>query len=117
MSDENKRALAVPAPTRRQMMTGAALAAGLSIAPGALWANDEQGLSHSAEAIHQEPVFKADRKRVYGALTDSAQFHKVTMMGEAMRSGMAPAGGPTLNEPALAASPAAAADAPACDAA
>ena len=95
MSDENKRALAVPAPTRRQMITGAALAAGLAIAPGALWASDEQGLSRSAEAIHQEPVLKADRKRVYGALTDSAQFHKVTLMGEAMRSGMAPAAKPT----------------------
>jgi activator of HSP90 ATPase len=35
-------------------------------------------VSHTAESIHQEPVFKASRKRVYEALTDATQFTKVT---------------------------------------
>jgi activator of HSP90 ATPase len=35
-------------------------------------------ISHSAEAIHQEVVFKASRKRVYEALTDAKQFTKIT---------------------------------------
>jgi uncharacterized protein YndB with AHSA1/START domain len=39
---------------------------------------DSGGLSHSAGAIHQEVVFKANRKRVYEALTDAAQFTSVT---------------------------------------
>ena len=38
-------------------------------------ANDE--ISHTAESIHQEVVFKASRKRVYEALTDAKQFTKV----------------------------------------
>lgn len=32
------------------------------------------GLSHSAEAIHQEVVLQASRSRVYDALTDAKQF-------------------------------------------
>jgi len=39
-----------------------------------LRAADDDGLSHSAEAIHQEVMFKAPAKRVYDALTDAAQF-------------------------------------------
>ena len=35
-------------------------------------------ISHAVEAIHQEVVFKASRKRVYEALTDARQFTKVT---------------------------------------
>jgi uncharacterized protein YndB with AHSA1/START domain len=35
-------------------------------------------ISRNAEAIHQEVVFKASRKRVYEALTDAKQFTKVT---------------------------------------
>src|ERR1700683_3253993 len=33
-------------------------------------------VSHTAEAIHQEVVFKASRKRVYEALTQTKQFDK-----------------------------------------
>ena len=39
-------------------------------------ANDE--ISHTAESIHQEIVFKASRKRIYEALTDAKQFAEVT---------------------------------------
>jgi activator of HSP90 ATPase len=36
------------------------------------------GISHTAEAIHQEVVIKANRKRVYEALTDEGQFRKIS---------------------------------------
>jgi uncharacterized protein YndB with AHSA1/START domain len=38
----------------------------------------EEGISRNAEAIHQEVVIKASRKRVYEALTDEAQFRKIS---------------------------------------
>jgi activator of HSP90 ATPase len=47
-------------------------------------AND--GVSHSAESIHQEPSFEATRKRVYEALTDTKQFDKVTELSGVMKS-------------------------------
>jgi activator of HSP90 ATPase len=37
-----------------------------------------QGISHTAEAIHQEVVIKAGRKRVYEVLTDTEQFRKLS---------------------------------------
>jgi activator of HSP90 ATPase len=39
---------------------------------------DANGISHTAEAIHQEVVIKANRKRVYEALTDEGQFRKIS---------------------------------------
>jgi activator of HSP90 ATPase len=39
-------------------------------------AGDE--ISHTAEAIHQERLFKASRKRLYEALTVTKQFDQVT---------------------------------------
>jgi len=52
-------------------------------------------ISHSGEAIHQEVVFKASRKRVYEALTDTKQFDKVVQLSAAMKSGMPPGATPT----------------------
>ena len=43
-------------------------------------------ISHTAEAIHQEVIFNASRKRVYEALTDTSQFDKVVQLSEAGRS-------------------------------
>jgi uncharacterized protein YndB with AHSA1/START domain len=54
-----------------------------------LSATDE--ISHACESIHQEVVFKAARKRVYDALTDSKQFNKVIQLSAAVSSGMVPA--------------------------
>jgi len=39
---------------------------------------DSQGISHTAEAIHQEVIIKASRKRVYDVLTDTEQFRKLS---------------------------------------
>lgn len=52
-------------------------------------------ISHTGEAIHQEVVFKASRKRVYEALTDAKQFNRVVQLSAAMQSGMPPGATPT----------------------
>jgi len=77
-------------PTRRQAIAGVALALG-SLGLGsaeAVGATTEE-ISHTAESIHDETVFKATRKRVYEALTDAKQFHQVTQLSAAVKSGMA----------------------------
>src|SRR6267143_4100505 len=96
MMSENKQTCAsVNMPTRRQMIAGVAVAfGGLSMGSASGWAVAEEEISHTAEAIHQEPVFKASRKRVYEALTDAKQFDKVIQMSGAVKSGMAKAPNP-----------------------
>jgi activator of HSP90 ATPase len=77
-------------------LAGIALPSPISAhAPGvpAQAASDE--ISHSAESIHQEVTFKASRKRVYEALTDTAQFDKVVQLSAAVKSGMASGTKPT----------------------
>jgi activator of HSP90 ATPase len=82
-------------PTRRQLITGTALAlGGLAVFSTKLRAGAAEGISHTAESIHQEPAFTASRKRVYEALTDAKQFQKVVLLSAAMKSmgiGTAPA--------------------------
>ena len=51
-------------------------------------------ITHTNEAIHQEVIFKASRKRVYEALTDANQFEKVVQLSSAVKSGMVPPGKP-----------------------
>lgn len=96
MNDGNKGVAAGSAPTRRQMIFGAAITlTGLALASRRAWGEDELGISHTAEAIHHEPIFKASRKRVYEALTDAKQFDKVVQMSEAMKSMAAAPKNPT----------------------
>ena len=79
--------LAQPA-TRRQMLVGiTAVLTGLGFGPLTALAHTGEGVSRTAESIHQEPVFKASPKRVYEALTDEKQFEKVTQLSAAMQSG------------------------------
>jgi len=72
------------------IMAVAAALGGLSLRSSEAWAAAEEEISHTAEAIHQEPVFKASRRRVYEALTDAKQFEKVVQFSAAMKTGMAP---------------------------
>jgi uncharacterized protein YndB with AHSA1/START domain len=51
-------------------------------------------ITNTNEAIHQEVIFKASRKRVYEALTDAKQFEKVVQLSSAVKSGMVPPGKP-----------------------
>jgi activator of HSP90 ATPase len=73
-------------PNRRQWITGAAIAIGaLTLAARDSWASATNGLSHSAESIHQETVFKASPQRLYGALLDAKQFQQVELLSGAMK--------------------------------
>lgn len=79
-TDKNSTAM-ISIPTRRQALADVAIAFGsLTLGSIRAGAEAEGELSHTAEAIHQEPVFKANRQRVYEALTDTQQFNKVTQI-------------------------------------
>src|ERR1700731_5256291 len=79
--------------TRRQVIAGAGIAfGGLALGSTGGWAEAAEEISHTAEAIHQEPVFKASRKRVYEALTDTKQFDKIVELSGVLKSGMLPPG-------------------------
>ncbi len=87
MSDRNDLAVPATAPTRRQAIAGVAMAfGGLVLGSSEAWAGTEEEISRTAEAIHQEPVFKASPKRVYEALTDAKQFDKVIQLSGVMQS-------------------------------
>jgi uncharacterized protein YndB with AHSA1/START domain len=92
MSDELKMGVPIlrtALATRRQVISGGAMAFGmLALVTGEALAADEEGILRAEEAIHQEPVLKASRKRVYEALTDANQFGKVVELSGAMKSGM-----------------------------
>ena len=88
MSEGKYQGLWAAAPTRRQVIVGAAVALG-GVALGSVsgWADDDLGISHACAAIHQEVVFKASPKRVYEALVDAKQFSKVIAFSAAVKSG------------------------------
>jgi activator of HSP90 ATPase len=95
MSEGKSSAAMVNLPTRRQLIAGVAAAfGGLTMGSTEAWAGAEEEVSHTAESIHHEHVFKASRKRVYEALTDASQFSKIVQLGAAMKSGMAPGAKP-----------------------
>jgi activator of HSP90 ATPase len=95
MSDRNSLVALANAPTRRQAIAGVAAAfSGLVLGSTRAWAGTEAAISHTAESIHLEPVFKASRKRVYEALTDAKQFGKVVQLSAAMKGSMPPGAGP-----------------------
>lgn len=83
-------------PSRRQAIGCAVTgAAALALSPLQVCGRPEEEVSHSAEAIHQEIVFKASRKRVYEALTDAQQFDKVERFSADMQDGKALGAKPT----------------------
>ena len=72
--------------TRRQAVVSIATAFGC-LALGSIKVRAEaEDEIRSAESIHQEPFFKASRKRVYEALTDAKQFDKVIQLSAAKMS-------------------------------
>ena len=73
--------------TRRQAIVGVAGAiAGLAVGSNEARAGAEDGISHTADSIHQEPVFMASPKRVYEALTDAKQFTRVIQLSGALQA-------------------------------
>jgi uncharacterized protein YndB with AHSA1/START domain len=101
IGSEKARPPQANAASRRQVIIGAAgVFGGLSVTSVSAWASATEEISHTAEAIHQEVVFKASRKRVYEALTDAKQFNKVVLLSAAMQSGgMAPGSKPAEVSP------------------
>jgi hypothetical protein len=96
MNDSRDFSVLAQPPTRRQMLVGTtAVLAGLVFDPLSALAHIEDGVSRIAESIHQEPVFKANPKRVYEALTDEKKFEKVTQLSAAIQSGAALGNKPT----------------------
>lgn len=86
--------------TRRQSIAGMAISlGGLAFASERNLAAAGNEISHSAESIHQEVMFKADRKRVYTALTDSKQFQSIVQLSDAMKSKMPPGAPPAQISP------------------
>ena len=96
MSELENPISAVNVPTRRQLIAGVAFAfGGLTLRSTDAWAETVEKISRTGESIHQESVFKASRKRIYEALTDTKQFNKVTELSAAMKSGEPPGTAPT----------------------
>jgi len=99
MSERTNRGAQAEGPTRRQAIACVAAAIG-GLAVGSTeswaraWAKAEGGVSRTAEAIHQEIVFQASRKRVYAALTEAAQFERVVQLSDAMKTRMRPGAPP-----------------------
>ncbi|MGC1416676.1 MAG: SRPBCC domain-containing protein [Candidatus Acidiferrum sp.] len=50
--------------------------------------SDDDGITHTSDAIHQEVAFKASQKRVYEALTNAKQFDQVVRLSGAVKTGM-----------------------------
>jgi activator of HSP90 ATPase len=89
MSERKNSEVLLQGVTRRQVLAGLAITAfgGLALSTNPACAATEEQVSHSQESIHQEPIFKASRKRVYEALTDTKQFDKIIQLSPAMQAG------------------------------
>jgi activator of HSP90 ATPase len=87
MSDKTSLEALANGPTRRQAIVGVAITfGGLALGSTEAWAGADDEISRTAEAIHQEAVFKASRKRVYDALTDAKRFDKVIQLSGVMQA-------------------------------
>lgn len=96
MRDSSDLPVLAQPPNRRQMLVGTtAVLTGLGFGALRTLASTEEGISRTAESIHQEPVFKANPKRVYEALTDERQFERVTQLSAAVQTGAALGNKPT----------------------
>jgi activator of HSP90 ATPase len=80
MSDRTNVALRSEGRTRRQLIAGVAMVAGGIVLFSTEALAEAEEISHSAEVIHQEPLFKASRERIYEALIDTRQFDKVIQL-------------------------------------
>jgi activator of HSP90 ATPase len=88
MIDRTNAPVLANGPTRRRAIAGVAISflGGLALSSTQVWAGAEEEISHTAESIHQEPVFTASCKRVYEALTDTEQFDKIIQLSGVMKS-------------------------------
>lgn len=86
MSDSNKVIRSIT-PGRRQAIVGAVgVIGGMALCAARSHAEAKE-ISHSEAAIHQENIFKASRKRVYDALTQTKPFDALTQWSPEMQMG------------------------------
>jgi activator of HSP90 ATPase len=86
MEEKTNAAVLTNEPTRRQAIRAVVGAfAGLVVGSAGARAAAGDGISHTADSIHQEPVFQASPKRVYEALTDAEQFTRVIQLSGALQ--------------------------------
>jgi activator of HSP90 ATPase len=72
---------------RRQFITAGALTAlGIASPPSRAGADPSGEILSAEEAIHQERVFKAERQRIYEALTVESQFEKIIQLSGVMKA-------------------------------
>jgi uncharacterized protein YndB with AHSA1/START domain len=68
-------------PSRRRIIAGAAMiSVGMAMPRTQLWAETVE-IARTAESIHQETLYKASRKRVFDALTETSQFDRIIHIG------------------------------------
>jgi activator of HSP90 ATPase len=72
--------------TRRRVILAASGGVELLGIAGRVWASDASGVSRTAESIHQEPVFTAERRRIFKALTDAKEFTKLQQLSAGMET-------------------------------
>jgi activator of HSP90 ATPase len=72
--------------TRRQAIVGVVGGFGGLLSSTGACAGAEDGISHTADSIHQEPVFAVSAQRVYEALTDAKQFTRVIQLSGALQA-------------------------------
>jgi len=72
---------------RRRVISNSLLAmAGVAVQAHAAPAGQDGEISSTEEAIHQERVFAADRKRMYAALTVESQFDRIVQLSGVMQA-------------------------------
>ncbi len=75
-------------PSRRQLITrGVTVLSGIVGWSTFGWPQAKEEVLHSEEAIHQENVFKASRKRVYEVLTETKHFAQLVKLSGVSESG------------------------------
>jgi len=100
MSERRNPTATTNSPTRRQVIAGIAMTfGGLALSLTKVRAATGEEISRTAESIHQETVFKANRKRVYEALTDAKQFNEVTKIVAAREPAISLEKSPTVISP------------------
>lgn len=71
---------------RRWLVRAGFVASGATLATTRLAAAADDGVSRTAEAIHQEISFNAPPSRIYQVLTDAAQFQHLQSLSDAMKN-------------------------------
>jgi activator of HSP90 ATPase len=85
--NKNKIAQAGGLNRRQAILCGAGALGGVSLWSSPSKAAPDEEISHSEEAIHQVNVFKANRKRVYQAPTQTRSFDEITKLSPEMQAG------------------------------